>query len=331
MSETKTLESGTPKPEIQPTKRRRHRDWGGAVFLLAVGTVGLFMGRLGHLWIGFDVFSQFGLQALLITVAALLALAVPRYKGLAAAVFAIVLLVGYGMWPHMVSRHGLPTVTASPGHKILRVASFNSYIFNDQIDDMEKSIRGLNPDVMVIVEFGSSKLPLLDRLKADYPYQFTCQTDPPCETAIISKFPIGDFQARALWAGPPFISASLGPDWNNLTIFGVHTTRFPHSRAQFTQAREFVRLAETFTGPKIVMGDFNSTSFSRINESIADGLDLQRLSYLPSWPASYGFPQLAIDHIFASEGIAAASGEVIGDNAGSDHYPIAIAVSVPVN
>ena len=119
MSETETPKSGTPKPEVPPKKRRRHRDWGGAIFLLAVGTLGLFMGRLGHLWIGFDIFSQFGLQALLITVAALLALAVPRYKGLAAVVFAIVLLVGYAMWPHMVSRHGLASVTASPGHKIL--------------------------------------------------------------------------------------------------------------------------------------------------------------------------------------------------------------------
>lgn len=301
------------------------------MFVLLVGVGGLLLGRLGHLWIVFDIFSQFGMQALLLTIAGLLALAVPRYKGLAATVFAVVLLVGYGAWPHFASRNGLSASAASPGHKILRVASFNSYIFNDRLDDMEKSIRELSPDVMVIVEFGSGKLPLLDRLKSDFPYQYTCQTDPPCETALISKYPISDFKARAFWDGPPYISASLGPDWNNLTIFGVHTTRFPHSRAQFIQAREFVKMAEGATGLKIVMGDFNSTSFSRINETIADGLDLQRLSYLPTWPARQGFPQLAIDHIFASTGIVAASGEVIGDNAGSDHYPISIAVSVPLN
>ncbi len=322
--------SETDKPEEQPKKRRRHRDWGGALFLLVVGVVGLLLGRLGHLWIAFDVFAQFAMQALLITAAALLALVVPKYKGLAAAVFVVLLLAGYGIWPHLVSSRGQTIASPSPGYKILRVASFNSYIYNDHIDAMEKSIRDLNPDVMVIVEFGSGKLPLLDRLKADYPYQFTCQADPPCETAIISKFPISDFKARVFWYGPPFITASLGPEWNDLTIFGVHTTRFPHSRAQFVQAREFVKMAEGYTGPKIVMGDFNSTAFSKINETIAEGLDMQRLSYLPSWPASFGFPQLAIDHIFASTGILAASGEVIGDNAGSDHYPISIAVSVPV-
>ena len=326
-----TTTESPEKPKVQPKKRPRHRDWGGALFILGIGTVGLFLGRLGHLWIGFDVFAQFGMQALLFTVAGLLALAVPKYKGLAAAVFTVMLIVAYGSWPHMVSRHGLTEVTASPGHKILRVASFNGYIYNDSIDEMEKSIKALNPDLMVIVEFGSSKLPLLDRLKADYPYQFTCQTEPPCETALISKFPISDFKAQVFWEGPPFISAKLGPEWNNLTVFGVHTTRFPHSRAQFTQARAFVKMAEGATGLKIVMGDFNSTSFSRINETFADGLDMARLTYLPSWPASYGFPQLAIDHIFASSDITAASGEVIGDNAGSDHYPISIALSVPVN
>ncbi len=321
----------TPKPEVQPKKRPRHRDWGGALFLVLVGAFGLFLGRLGHLWIGFDIFSQFGMQALLLTIAGLLALPVPKYKGLAAAVFAVLLLMAYGFWPHWVSSKGLNAAAASPGHKILRVASFNTYIYNDHLDEMEKSIKDLNPDVMVMVEFGANKLPLLDRLKTDYPYQFICQTSPPCESVIISKFPISDFNARAFWDGPPYVSASLGPEWNNLTIFGVHTTRFPHSRAQFTQAREFVKAAESVTGSKIVMGDFNSTSFSRINETIAEGLELQRLSYLPSWPASYGFPQLAIDHIFASAGILAASGEVIGDNAGSDHYPISIAVSVPSN
>ena len=325
--------SETPKPEVvQPKKKpRRHRDWGGALFILFIGVFGLFLGRLGHLWIGFDVFSQFGVQAMLLSIAGLLALAIPRYKGLAAAVFAVLLLMGYGLWPHWVSSRGLSDGAVSAGHKILRVASFNSYIYNDQLDAMEKSIKDLNPDVMVIVELGSNKLPLLDRLKGDYPYQFICNTSPPCEAAIISKIPLSNFNARALWAGPPYVSASLGPDWNNLTIFGVHTTRFPHSRAQFTQAQEFVKAADAAPGPKIVMGDFNSTSFSRINETIAEGLDLQRLSYLPSWPASYQFPQLAIDHIFASTGIIAASGEVIGDNAGSDHYPIGIAVSVPGN
>lgn len=321
--------SETPKPEVQPKKRPRHRDWGGALFLLAVGAAGLFLGRLGYLWISFDLFSQFGVQALILTIAGLLALAVPKYKGLAAAVFAVVLLMAYSFWPHWVSSRGLKAVAASPGYKILRVASYNSYVYNDKIGEMEKSIKDLNPDVMVIVEFGSDKLPLLDRLKADYPYQFVCNTSAFCEAAIISKMPLSGFNAQALWNGPPFVSASLGPEWNNLTIFGVHTTRFPYSRAQFAQAREFVRMAEIVPGPKIVMGDFNSTSFSRINETIAEGLGLQRLSYLPSWPASYGFPQLAIDQIFASTGILAASGEVIGDNAGSDHYPISIALSVP--
>ena len=327
-----STEPQAPVAENTPQKKPpRHRDWGGAMFFIGVGALGLFLGRLGHLWIDFDLFSQFGLQALLVTLAGLLALAIPKLKGLAAAVFAIVMLTGYGLWPHIVSSHGLSAAVASPGHKILRLATFNSFIFNDHIDDIEKSIRALNPDVMVIEEFGSNKLTLLDRLKGDYPYEFTCQAETPCETAIISKFPISNIKARSYWDGPPFISATLGPEFGNVTIFGVHTTRFPHSRAQLRQVQAFVKFAENYPGAKIVMGDFNSTAFSRINETVADGLDLQRLSYLPSWPAGFGFPQLAIDHIFASSEIVAVSGEVIGDNAGSDHYPVAIAVSVPGN
>src|SRR5450631_3047933 len=147
------------KPTQPPKEKVRHRDWWGALFFLLIGTVGLLLGRLGHLWIRLDVFSQFGMQALLLTVASLLALVVPKYKGLSAAVFAALLLAGYSLWPHVISSHGIVAANASPGAKILRVATFNSYILNNQIDDVEKTIRAMAPDVMTIIEFGGNKAP----------------------------------------------------------------------------------------------------------------------------------------------------------------------------
>ena len=77
------------------------------------------------------------------------------------------------------------------------------------------------------------------------------------------------------------------------------------------------------------MGDFNATPFSRVIQSFTQNVGLTRQTLLPSWPAQLDLPQLAIDHIFTSAGIRALGQETIGDNAGSDHYPVALTLAVP--
>jgi endonuclease/exonuclease/phosphatase (EEP) superfamily protein YafD len=42
-------------------------------------------------------------------------------------------------------------------------------------------------------------------------------------------------------------------------------------------------------------------------------------------------PQLAIDHIFASDEVKSVEDARIGGNAGSDHYPLLVSVAVPLS
>ena len=284
---------------------------------------------MGFLWIRFDVFSQFAMQFIFLSIAGALGMVLPRYKGVVAFALAAGLILIYGYWPHYESRN-LPLIQASAkDQQLLKVASFNTFAGNTNLDEIKSAIEKMNPDVMTLVEFGKAKLPLLDELKASYPYQVNCLKDSECNFAIISKFPLRNPQSRAGWAGPPFMSAQLGPEFNDLTVMAVHTTRFPYTRAQFTQVKELVKYAETIASPLLMMGDFNSTPFSRVNQTVADGLDLQRLTYLPTWPSTVDLPQLAIDHIFVSQGMRAVSAEVIGDSSGSDHYPISMTIALP--
>ena len=317
-------------PEDAKSKRRKHRDWSGATFGLLIGAFGLLMARLGYLWIGFDVFSQFFLQFIFLVIASIGGMIVPRHKGLAGSVLFVILIAGYSLWAQLGAgaapqqlRHLLE------GERQLKVASFNTYYNNQDFDQMADEILKLDPDIMTLVEFTQNKFKVLDKLKAQYPYQQICSSNPDCDFVIVSKYPLSEGVDRSFWEGPPFISASLGPDFGNVRIVGVHTTRFPHGRAQFTQVKAFVKYMETQPGHTIIMGDFNATPFSRITATIVDGLSLTRLTNLPTWPADYGFPQLAIDHIFVSKGIRALNDERIGENAGSDHFPITITVGVP--
>ena len=82
------------------------------------------------------------------------------------------------------------------------------------------------------------------------------------------------------------------------------------------------------SSPKLMMGDFNTTPFSRLPGMIEDGLGLRRVTHLPTWPANAGLPQLAIDHIFASKAFRVVGNEQIGQSVGSDHFPILMTLAV---
>ena len=316
-------------PKSDKPKKKSHRDWSGATLGLAIGVLGLIMARLGHLWVGFDVFSQFFMQFFLLALAMVLALAFPRLKGLAGATLFVALIVAYALWPQI--QFDKAEAALPPGTSRLKVASFNSYFFNQHPEKIADAIIALDPDVITLVEFSDHNQPILNVLRTNYPFQENCFAVLDCDAAILSKYPLFNASSKGTWVGAPIIQASLGPQFGNLTIVGIHTTRFPHSRAQFTQIRQVIKYLETIPSRIVFMGDFNATPFSRITQTVVDGLGVNRLTNKPTWPATFGFPQLAIDHIFASADIVPLTSEVIGNNGGSDHFPVAITLAVPQN
>jgi endonuclease/exonuclease/phosphatase (EEP) superfamily protein YafD len=317
-------------PQKQPAKPHKHRDWSGAMVGAAIGLAGLFGARLGQLWIGFDIFAQFWIQFFFIALASFLGMASPRYKTLVAAVILAMLVAGYSIWPYYVSNANDTSLKPlAANEKPLRVASFNSWGENRDFAAIEREVLRLDPDVMVLVEFNKRKISVLSKLLQKFPYQQNCFEIEGCDFAIVSKTPLSDFSAKYEWVGPKFFSAKLGPEFGNVHIYGLHTNRFPHQRSQLTQINAFIKYMEGQSGPYVLLGDFNATPFSRITQTLAESLGLERLTSLPTWSASYGFPQLAIDHIFVSQGIRALDHEKIGEFAGSDHFPIAITLAVP--
>jgi endonuclease/exonuclease/phosphatase (EEP) superfamily protein YafD len=312
---------------LHNAKKRQHRDWSGATLGLALGVFGLILARLGHLWIGFDVFAQFSMQFIFLGFSMAMGLVFPRYKGLAGSVLFVVMISAYSLWPHY--NRGTTVVTAAAGEQVLRVASFNTYYDNHDTNGITTEILALDADVIALIEFGREKQATLDALRRIYPYQTECFSLPNCDQAIISKLPLANEQARSNWAGPDYVRATLGPQYGSVTIMAIHTTRFPHSRAQLKQIRALIGYGENIPGRMIMMGDFNATPFSRITQTLSENLGLKRLTNLPTWPATYGFAQLAIDHIFVSQDIRALDSQRIGNNVGSDHFPIAITLAVP--
>ncbi len=307
-------------------KRRKHRDWSGVTVALILGLFGLFLGRLGALWIRFDVFSQFSMQFLFLVAAAIIGLVMPRFMSLCAGVLFVMFIALYGLWPLLLTGGAEDPLAA--GEKRLSVAQFNIHGVDADARAVVAAIRGLNPDVMTLVEIDGRNRPIFDALKAQWPYQTSCWSNASCDTAIISKYPLTESRGQGEWAGPSYVMANLGADFGNLTIVGVHTTRFPHARAQFAQVQELAKFLGQNRGKLLVMGDFNATPFSRVTQVLKKTLGLTLQTAMPSWPADRLLPQIAIDHIFTSVGVRAISGERAGLSGGSDHLPISMILAV---
>jgi endonuclease/exonuclease/phosphatase (EEP) superfamily protein YafD len=321
---------GVANSDTGSPKKIRHRQWGGAAFGLLVSIVGLVAGRLGHLHPRFDVFSQFGVQFVAMALAFSCAMLFSRYKTLFGIAITAALLAAYGAWPHLVSSSlQSPPYQMVPDEKLLRLAHFNTYKNNDDFAAIAAEVLRLDADVVNLVEMSTAKKQaVLPLLKGKYPYIYDCKGGRYCDMAIASIYPIIEADGEGEWVGAPCIRVTLGGDMAGVTVVGVHTTRFPFSRAQLTQVRELVKKLETYPGELVVMGDFNATPFSRVTTTLEQGANLTRLTELPTWPSYAQLPQLAIDHIFASKAYRVVGNEQIGHSVGSDHFPILMTLAV---
>lgn len=321
---------GQPDSEVPPKKRRAT----GAIECrigVLLGFAGLILSRAGHLWISFDVFSHFTLHFALVTGAFAVGMLMPRAKLLVGLLLLLSGLVAIGAWPHLASRSPSVLATAGAGERALSVASFNTLWVNEDADRVREEIERLDADIVALIEVSPAKRGILEELKLRYPFQADCFKIDYCKLAILSKLPIVESEARGSWEGPPYILARIGPAGGGLRVMGVHTIRFPHSRAQFRQVTAIASMLEKLPGHKLVMGDFNATPFSRILSVVEGRANLRRVTVLPTWPATAGLPQIAIDHIFLSPGLKLLEAARIGEAAGSDHYPITARIAVPLS
>lgn len=327
MTDTSNTKPVTPPKSVKIKPRRK--GYTSCMLGLTLGLLGLIAGRLGNLWVAFDVFSQFTLQFGFASLAFFIALFSPRAKTFMALLMLVLFGLAYGMWPHYLNRSEQVATAPLATEKALKVLSFNTHESNKNIAAALAEIQRIDADLVTLLEFSPDKTQVLESLKSLYPYQYNCFENPHCNLAVISKTPISDFEAQLIWEGPPYVRVSLGADYNNLAVYAVHTTRFPHSRAQLKQITALAARMEKETVAILAMGDFNATPHSRVTKTMVERLGLVRHTNLPTWPAALGIPQLAIDHIFTSPTIRALSEQRIGNAAGSDHFPITMTLAIP--
>ncbi len=312
--------------EAKP-KKKPGPGWSGVISGLATGVFGVAATRLGYLWPDFDVISALTPHFLFLILACLIAAIIPRWKNLAAIIVLFICIVVYGTYPLTYSPP--PPLPLQAGDVSLRIAHYNSHASNKNLAAIEREIRGLDADVVVLLEMTKDKLPVYEALRSEYPYIHSCIGQGKCETAIISRMPFSSVNPVAPSNSPPNISVKLGPAQQSVTIVGVHTQRIPNLARQNEHIRNLAKLLEPLTGHIIVTGDFNTTPYSRALGDLELSTGLQRQTSLPTWPANLVLPQFAIDHLFLSRKIKVRVPPRAGEAGGSDHLPLVMEVALP--
>jgi endonuclease/exonuclease/phosphatase (EEP) superfamily protein YafD len=298
---------------------------------LLAGLAALAAGQLASWRIELDIFNHFVPHIAILVLACLIGLAMPR-AGLAAAIAVMALgLVAIGLWPHYLSRHGLPEPpTSRDGERVVRVMSFNVDFESDVWRAVADEVARHDPDILVLLEVGRSKRPLLEALEADYPHRADCLAEDYCQNVILSKIPFASSAIRSQWEGPQMVQVTYGPELGNLTVVGAHTMRPPFAGRQHEQMMALGDELAAAGGAHIVAGDFNATPRSLMLQTLLERAGLQLASGLATWPATLELPQIAIDHIMVSPTLRILAPARIGASACSDHYPIVADIAVPL-
>ena len=320
------VKDGTEKDDDEEELSR-----GKSLCMLGVIVAGLAMMSLplSGVFLIFDMASHFALHYMILGGACLAGFFMPKWNFRTAIVLTIAGMVGVGIMakraPQANASYTVPAKT-----KAVKLMTFNSWIGNDNWQAVVDEIKDKDPDIVTILEISTEKIKLVGALAAKYPYRVDCREIHYCHAAILSKIPFVDQKVQTRWNGPPYIRVTYGKELAGLNLFAVHTIRPPHYQAHWRQIVALSKRVDMVNGLKIVMGDFNSTPFSRTLNKFGDYTKLKRITAKPSWPSYVGLPQLAIDHIFISPEIKVLKKSYLGNNVGSDHYPVNTVVAIPV-
>lgn len=249
------------------------------------------------------------------------------------------------VWP-IFTPNAQAVITVEPDR--LKVLSANLWARAPGHDRTVEALLRSDADIIGLIEAAPRWRTALAPLFAKYPYHVDCfDLDPECQTMVLSRLPITRPIAGRIWKQTPIVAGGE-LQWNGraITVLATHWFRplarsdesqwggndaeraaymgrgLPLSR-QAGQAGLFAKYLNGQSDDLILMGDFNSVPWSRVQRAFRDktGLDSQA-GWASSWPSFMPWPlRLPIDHILA-RGHLAVTGFKAGAKTDSDHLPV---------
>lgn len=239
---------------------------------------------------------------------------------------------GSALWPTPAYREAQETVLEQPSEP-LKIASLNVLVGNSQHDQVLETIRGLDADVVVILELSESFAEKLESLRSEYPFQNLFPAQDAFGIGVISKvltsaqLQNANSDESITYSTPQLriqVTPRSGDNWH---VGATHV--IPPGGSERTLDRNSVlsswsRELAAIDGPVIMLGDFNNTPWSASwNDHLPEGWYDSRIGFSrqPTWPSRLGWFGIPIDHALLNSKVACTERSTF-EIPGSDHRGI---------
>ena len=284
-----------------------------------------------HLHRYLELFSHFRLQYLGTALLLSLLLFVLRSRRWAALmlVIAIVNILPIAPW-YMAE----PKAPPEDGTRIKLLLS-NVYSGNRNTQAIVDLVRGENPDLVFLQELTNRRNQDLAVLRESYAYSLNIPRDDNFGIAVLSRHP---FASAKVIESPPFqlptLVVEVGIGGETIALVTTHPlppigeTGYESRNTQLASITELVNL---FTGPRVLIGDLNTTMWGHHYGLLVEETGLVNARYgfgvLPTWPTHLPFAMIPIDHCLVSEEFSILMARS-GPDIGSDHLPLIVELSI---
>ena len=295
--------------------------------LLVLGIVSLFtlLGFSGQYAYFFELVSHFRPQYTLIAGLCFFVFVWLKRRW-AIVVAAVVLLINtFFVIPYYIQADA-PTYLPEETVSILLMNILSS---NDRFDLVHEQIDQFQPDIVVLEEVNQKWFEALRPLKESYPYEVYALQEDNFGIWALSKVPISEHEI-VYWgeAEKPTVSLRFPIDTTTVQLIATHPLPPTSPTYAYLRNNQLMAIAQRVSEEEtlIVVGDFNTSSFSPIFQAFTDSLDLQdsRLGQglQPTWPAQSIAPLMTtLDHCLISQDLWVVRRET-GGYTGSDHLPV---------
>lgn len=281
-------------------------------------------------WI-IDIFSHFPMQyAWLSTVLLLFCL----WKRKAALTLFAAIVLAFNL---SIFSAPARTVQASvPAAGTFDLYSANLHVSNDDVSGLVKELEKIYPEVVLLLEVTPLHREQLESVMRKYPYRIQKSFFGEREIGFIflSKFKV--LSSNVTWLSDVcnvLLEAKVEIGNEPVMFYGLHARR-PGIGGYAERKEQFLRLAAAAKKqelPVIVAGDFNAAPYSQIFRqfvTVSGLLDSRTgFGWQPSWPTSFPFLWIPIDHILVSPEVQVLKRET-GSYIGSDHYPVVAELAI---
>ena len=217
----------------------------------------------------------------------------------------------------------------------VRLLLANVLSSNDDHQALLRLIEAEQPDVLVLVEVSRPWAKSLERLDTDYPEQVVEVRDGSFGIGLFSRLPL--LSAAAIDSAPlgfPTILATLHIGDESLQLIATHPM-IPLSETNYDarnrQLDDIATLLQPLSGPKILVGDLNTSMWDTNYRSLENKTWLRNVrrgfGVLPTWPTFMPFAMIPIDHVLVSPEIGVQDVR-IGARIGSDHLPLIVTITL---